>query len=253
MGNVNCAPSYEDDADGVILRCHHRKSEYSSDDGEEETFDGEVHTSRRLLVACSPVFATVLTEDAIKNAHEKTINVDFPHDDMALFVRFSQFYAFPMEATPSVHFEVSMARTSVKVLLPVVHYYKCESLWTRLMEWIHEHPDLDLLVLAEHCAGDAIDWPPAVLTVILDEILSKPTASKVVDTKGKWGHRKVGELETGMELISEKKELLEQLSGRTIVRLMSNMVQKRTNAHLNDYAVGGKAGHSRNPSSPTRG
>ena len=242
MGNVCESQNADFDSnDLVIIRCfsiqharqHHRNVpiEQSSnvDANDLELYGEDLTTSKRLLTACSPVFTELLK--AFKGKKQILVVEKFERSDMAIFLRFATFYAFPSD-NPDLKMDVSLSKASVMKLLPIVHYYKCNQLWMVLMDWITDRPDLELVASAEQIKGDSVDWKISVLKKLLDEAMTSPKQIDTINAKGKYSSMPLGELETGMELAPSKMGLLAKLSSKTSVRMMQLMVKTKANAHI---------------------
>ena len=241
MGNIcETQSSNYDTNDLVIVRClkaervrqHHRSipTEQSTDPRDNDMFDEDLTTSKRLLAACSPAFTSMIKEGPGKQ--QILVVEKFERSDMALFLRFATFYAFPLEDAPDSRIDVSLSKATVMRLLPIVHFYKCGQLWLVLVEWIADHPDLELAAAAEQVKGDSIDWKLSVLKKFLDEAMTLPKHKELVNSKKRYSSTPLGELETGMEISPEKMALLTKFSSKTSVRLMQLMVKIKANAHI---------------------
>lgn len=241
MGNICETQNADFDTnDLVIIRClsveharqHHRSLpvEQSIDPRDSDLFDEDLTTSKRLLTACSPVFTSMIK--ACPGKQQILVVEKFERSDMAVFLRFATFYAFPMEEDSEHKIDVSLSKASVMRLMPIVHYYKCGQLWMVLIDWITDHPDLELAATAEQVKGDSVDWKLSILKKLLDEAMTAPKNIEVICFKGKYASTPLGELETGMELSQAKMVLLAKLSSKTSVRMMQLMVKTKANAHV---------------------
>ena len=195
MGDM-CSTSLDEDVnDHVILRCVKPQMKQAILDEEtkkelkDALYEEDLHTSYRLLISCSPVFAKLLAK---QGKHNRVIIVDkFCREDMQLFLRFASVHAFPIETNskPELAFEINANRGLVEKVLPITYFYTCDALWGKLIDWITSHPELELCVQAEELNKGPVEWEERVLSSVLDEILTQPTASEDIQVKkGRFQH-----------------------------------------------------------------
>ena len=87
----------------------------------------------------------------------------FTRDDMVLFVKFASFVVLGHDDSGLMQ-HVELSKSAVLRLMPLVDYYSCELLWNYLINWIQQHPDLDVVAAAEKFpATDQIQWNTEVI------------------------------------------------------------------------------------------
>jgi hypothetical protein len=237
MGNVvesACGKGGDvDQGDVVLIRCLLPKArvfddaKHAAPDKNEE----DLPTSKQLLAMCSPVFSALL----VKSGSDHVLPVDkFCRDDMSLFLRFATLYALPTEQSASGSaVDMTFNRKSIQKVMPIVYFYSCESLWGKLVNWICEKPDLELIVQAERITSTPIKWPVQVLRTIVDETITTPFSTESITvSKGLIGSEPRGTLETGAVVSPNKTELLGQLSSRTMANIIQLLVAEKMNAHV---------------------
>ena len=247
MGNVlettssllgACGISSDDSAsrsDSVIIRCLKPKQKMFSDlkTIAADTYEEDLSTSRQLLRACSPVFTALLTKTA--GGDVVVLKVDkFSRDHMALFLRFASLYALPTEGSVTgADVDIGFTRKSIAKVMPIVYFYSCDVLWSKLVERISASPKLELLVQAETISGGPIEWTIHVLRELLSEIITSPASMESITvSKGLIGSEPRGTLQTGAILAPNKIELLGNLNSRTVARVMELLVQEKLNARV---------------------